>query len=480
MSAPSACAAGETDMRTNQWIKRALSAAALIWLGACASPGAQVLAINTLASPEPNQGSFDGLEARARVATGGEIAEINIVYFHGIGWTQRTTTLADDFASGLAHLYGVTASTPSADALCPSSASGAGTGGLRIGFSERQYFTTDVEGSPLHLTHVGCLDKRVVATPTVRYNIYRFFWDDYFWNGLEFAHVGYDDALYADAESSEPRPEQPVHERVAPLRQRFNSHLKDSLVTYGVSDAAMYMGPAGELIRQGASAAMCAALHDAASGNLDQMGVVDPSNGWRTLPVGDPCAHTPASVGAFALVSESLGSRVVFDVLRDARSAPDGSALRALIAQQPEVFMLANQLPLIGLGRLDAQRDGARASERPIAGRLVAISEVNDLLTFEVSPYVEQLWLTARAPGETAPRTRAALDAARRQRLARDFGFEVVDVRVRFAGPFLGLISSLADPDQAHLGHAEQPLLMRLMVCGTPKEQNVAPNSPCQ
>jgi hypothetical protein len=263
------------------------------------------------------------------------------------------------------------------------------------------------------------------------------------------------------------------------LRQRYNSLLKDSLVTYGVSDAAMYMGPAGELIRQGASAAMCVALQDAASGNLDQRGVVD-SLGLRTLTVGEACAHTPDSVGAFALVSESLGSRVVFDVLRDARSAPDGSALRALIAQQPEVFMLANQVPLIGLGRLNAQRDSVPVGDRPIAGRLVAISEINDLLTYELTPYVEQLWLTAHAPGETEPRTRAALDAARRQRLIRDFGFEVVDVRVQFAGPFLGLISSFADPNQAHGDHAEHPFVMQLIVCGTPRERSVAAESPCQ
>ncbi len=451
-------------------------------LSGCASGPPGVLAVNTLSSAEPNTGSFEGLELRARPGGANGAREINIVYFHGIGWTQKDTTLANDFAAGLYRFYGVNPpALPDASTMCPSYEEPQRpdqqqrprqptTGGLRIRLDRELVFDTDLSGETLNLTHIGCLDKRVVEANGVRYNIYRFFWDDYFWNGLEYPHVGYDDGggendLYLDADETSGAL-QPEHQRTAALRQSANFELKDNVITYGISDAAMYLGPAGEYIRQGASAALCVAIQDSSEDNFAQLGRTE--SGLRVITAQDACSRTGGTPGAFAIISESLGSRVVFDVLRDARSTPEDGLLGSLTAQRPELFMLANQIPLIGIGRL-APRNGTTppaSRAHPVMGRIVAMSEVNDLLSYELVPYVEQLWLRTHSDEGTAPHTRAALDAAARQSLIEDFGFEVVDVRARYAGPFRGVISSFADPEQAHTAHSEQPFLMRMMICG--------------
>lgn len=420
-------------------------------------------------SPESISNPIDGFEARSALSPLSHRREINIFYMHGIGWTQQTGDFAGDFTASLVSAYDIGGPVPDVSSPCPTSlGAGSQVGGLRIRAPETRIYVGDLASHQLTMTHLGCIDKQSIDTGAIRYNIYRFFWDDSFWNGLQFAHLGYDDAFLPDDPT-------PPNQRIADHRRPVNRDLKDRVVTYGFSDAAMYIGPAGELIRSAGAAAICIAIRDAAGGGFSELGQFEQDQfeqNLRVIASDDACAVPTEHVAPFAFVSESLGSRVIFDVLRDARRPGPDTPLTALLSQRPEVFMLANQIPLIGLGRLDNDGVGvARDASFAPAAKLVAISEVNDLLTFELVPYVQGL---ARRSDQVLHRQTPASPGE----LVAEFGFEVVDVRVEFAGSFYGFVFPFADPDQAHAGHVEQHFVMRLMICGTGSASS-AQSQPC-
>ena len=77
------------------------------WLMGCASSGKTPLKvhhINSLASEDSDNGGFKGLEFLADPIPGKLKNRVNIIYLHGIGWTEDRTKgqLADDFLGGIA------------------------------------------------------------------------------------------------------------------------------------------------------------------------------------------------------------------------------------------------------------------------------------------------------------------------------------------------------------------------------------------
>lgn len=436
---------------------------AVLLLSGCATAGIE--AVNSLRQG-PNSGSFDGLWRRAAVSPETGKREINILFFHGIGWTQQNENFARDFELALVRAHGMPEPAAPADMLiCEASRDEARRdsaqrgldrspdyGGLRLLLSTEHRLETDLAGVTLRINEGGCLDRRVVDTPNIRYNLYRFFWDDLFWNAFQYAHLGYDDDVGA-------RPDD-----LARLRLPRSRQLKDQIVTHGLSDAAMYIGPVGELMREAGRVALCAAARDSTSHQFFDA----QSNRALIGPVGANVACDAANVrpGAFALVTESLGSRIAFDTLRESQG-PDAPLIEMVMRQQPEVFMLANQLALVGLGDLHPPgSSGVAPTSHP--GRIIALSEINDLLTYEIVPYVELLWTRSREL-EGLP---AEMTMEDRERLVSLFGFEVIDLRLRFAGPALGFIPTAADPMAAHSGHAENSTLMALMICGGQADEN--------
>lgn len=131
-----------------------------------------------------------------------------------------------------------------------------------------------------------------------------------------------------------------------------------------------------------------------------------------------------------------------------------------------------------------AQREGpfdARSRER-IPGksvRIVAYSEVNDLLTYELVPYFEHLYYTCcygldesttgcvettdkeyKMRGESFHK-----DEAARCALTRSLGVEAVDVRLRFAGDKIPLNYALKDPGRGHSGHLTNESALSVLLC---------------
>lgn len=467
------------------WLRWA-AMVAVVWLSACAQPD-QLLRVRSLGQPydaatdRHSNGRFQGLE---RVADFAQHDNLNLLFVHGIGWTQRDGPqgFGLDWVEAMAQAYGVALPSPDPRTLCQTSGQGQAqptrsqrlSGGLRLIQPGAPTYVTD---DPLHVVRsqeLGCLDRIHLPLGHGRsITVYRFFWDDTMWDAYQARHLGHDDPVPAVDGKKKTTPGQ---EDIDALRTPANAHLKSQLVTYGLSDAAMYLGPVGASMREGVRGAICAAA------------------------LGLPLQHAAVSEAAalchepvkqrqpLAVMAHSLGSRIVFDALHTDLQ-PDLALLLQAAVSNPEieVYMLANQLPLIGLGRLGQPRSPVRL--QPLRLRWVAVSELDDPLTYELVPYFEGLYLqrcaaspaagaalqgppAIRCPdgGSTDYRQRIASlaqDPHAREQLVQSLGFDVVDIRVRFAPPVLPGLGWLAtDPHRAHSDYMNSSHVQQALICG--------------
>jgi hypothetical protein len=123
-------------------------------------------------------------------------------------------------------------------------------------------------------------------------------------------------------------------------RANFNNQLKVGLIDDCLSDAVAYLGKPGDKIRAEAKAAICEQL----DGRLNGSGACDV----------DPAAETVPTV----LISESLGSKIMIDAIRDIWRSTTSPARRARLAAQvgsiTQVFLVSNQVPLLDIARAGA------------------------------------------------------------------------------------------------------------------------------
>lgn len=459
---------------------------AVLCLGACAHPD-QLLPMRSLGQPydaatdRHSNGGFLGLE---RVANFAQHRNLNLLFVHGIGWTQRDGPqgFGLDWVEALARAYGVETPRPDPGTLCQTSGQGQAavarpqqvSGGLRLIQADAPAYATD---DPLHVVRsqeLGCLDRVHLPLGGGRsITVYRFFWDDTMWDAYQARHLGHDDPVQVTGGIKKPTPGQ---EDIDALRTPANAYLKNQLVTYGLSDAAMYLGPVGASMREGVRGALCAAA----------LGL--PLQHAAVSEAGTLCQQPVTQRQPFAVMAHSLGSRIVFDALHTDLHPDLASLLPAAVSNPDvEVYMLANQLPLIGLGRMGHPRSAARLA--PLRLRWVAVSELDDPLTFELVPYFEGLYALrcASAPfaapelpavasgrcqdgGGTDVRQRfdrLARDPATREQLVNSLGFDVVDVRVRFAPPVAPGLGWLAtDPHRAHSDYMNSRQVQQVVLCG--------------
>ena len=420
---------------------RVLLLIAALWLGACATNNRtdfELLQVNALASAAPNDGGFTGLEYLAKPVPNDTRSRLNVLYLHGIGYTEDRTAdaLGADFLAGIARAYDLDAGDGVVASLC-----GEAPNHVFLDAPSPVALRTILPNSQLQVSRLACMDRQVLEIDdTLDVVLYRVFWDDVFWNALQYPHVGQDDA-------------RGTSDAIAGLRRKYNRQLKDDLVNYGFSDAVMYLGEAGEFIREAVRGAMCVAASDAAGEEF---------TGHRRIATDAACtAADSAQPGApFAFVTESLGSKVMFDLMREVSTDGRDTVHDRMIAGS-NTYMLANQIPLFGLSDLGrAQlRMPDLGEDRPT---LVTFSEVNDFLSYEIVPFIEHMAVNSYRPGgvvgSIAPGARAGLEA--------EFGFSVVDVRTRFADRIIPVVGSFADPKDAHTGHAREPELMKLLLCG--------------
>ena len=427
---------------------------AALWLTGCATSSKvplKVHHINSLASEDGNDGSFKGLEYLADPIPGKLKNRVNIIYLHGIGWTEDRTKdqLADDFLGGIARAYNLEASDGLITTLCgetPYNGTGYESPHIYIKADQPTEFETAIPGSKLKLDELVCMDKQTLEIDdNLEFVLYRVFWDNIFWDNVQFAHVGQDDNRGASKD-------------IAGLRRKHNRVLKDDLVNYGFSDAVMYLGPAGGEIRNAIRGAMCSAALDAAGQSFASQGSRVSYNAiCRTA------SHQVLKTNQFAFVTESLGSKITFDVMQEALS--DGlETIHDDMIRGSETYMLANQLALLSLSDISSKASDPIAKigskDRP---KIIAMSELNDFLSYELVPFYEQLWKRSIRPEQN---NLDYLDNRIRAEIVEKIGFEMIDMRLEFADKIIPMLKGFVDPKDAHSGHAGEPELMLYLLCG--------------
>ncbi|MFJ1258758.1 hypothetical protein [Cupriavidus sp. CuC1] len=135
--------------------------------------------------------------------------------------------------------------------------------------------------------------------------------------------------------------------RSAPSRALLNGYVKEHVFDRSLADAALYMGSYGTVLQRGVADALCHALTDQST----DMTCVwpPPSDNDRTR---------------YIFLTHSLGSRIIYDTLLGLQghaSSPSGNVftddewggsrpfVQRMMANTPVVYMMANQLALLGL-----------------------------------------------------------------------------------------------------------------------------------
>ena len=423
------------------------------FMSGCATSSFEVLDINALSSDRDDNGSFKGLERLAkRKADGSNKVRVNIMYLHGIGYVENPedAPLANAFIAGVADAYNNEVEDKAVASRCGRDDKDEDimlSNSIRITDTKVRNYKTTLPGSSVSLTDLACMDKQVLnVSGNIEYVIYRVFWDDIFWEKLQSPHVG-QDALGASKTGV-----------LSSMRRKYNGQLKDKLVNYGFSDAVLYLGPAGAQIRDAVRGAMCSAA-------LDASGFEFTAQGPRVnhLDICQIASLRDTQTAPFAFVTESLGSKVAFDIIRDAMTDGRGNVYDDMI-KGTQFFMLANQVPLLSLSDIS---ETARRVPEPYSDEdrptIIAMSEINDFLTYELVPFYRNL--LTRTLRETNSEIDLSIDSER-ERLIDLLGFNVVDMRVEFAKPVFPLVSGFVDPLFAHNGHVKQPEIIAYMLCG--------------
>ncbi|MEJ7804730.1 MAG: hypothetical protein WKG03_02255 [Telluria sp.] len=466
----------------------------VIVLSACStSPFPKITKMRSLSAPivvsesADVSGNIAGLE-RSSTGRDGKI-QANVLVVHGMGWSQqeKPDEVGFDLVKAIEAAYGAHGAARQYTHLCPRSKSDGSTdkrpvaGGLTI-TSNGTSLQTDSPLTSLNNKAVACLDKVVIdlgAKGTV--NVYRLFWDDHFYNGYEYAHLGYDDGILLGQEATSPSHR--GYENIHAQRASLNARLKTSLVTYGFSDATMYLGPVGERLRTAIAGGVCAVVNDLTgqARYFEPMHTAGPvgRSGNRAFTSTELCAVRGTAVPQpLTIITKSLGSRVLFDILTSERTPALASKLDLISNDELEVFMFANQIPLLGVGRLAQPKNKAAPWAKKL--KFIAVSEINDVLTYELVPYFEHLYYL-RCNREIA----AVMDAkdkctvenfagrmdtlrtnvSARQTYIQELGFEVIDVRAKFAANVVPLIP-FAHPLVAHGGHLGAKPVRDLFLCG--------------
>ncbi|MCH7334685.1 hypothetical protein [Acinetobacter modestus] len=421
----------------------------------------KVLRIRSLKSPnnpsvDPksesyNRGNIIGLNALTSNAT-----NTNIFLVHGMGWTQEQSH--EKFGNNLVNaiLNEYKGSEKIKDEECPVSTINTApktNSGLIINSTKLSPLSTDDPQLSIVPSPLGCLEKTVIKISQDKtITIYKFLWDDTMWDTIESKQIGYDDVL---------PPKIIGYDDVNKLRARYNGELKSSIVTYGFTDAALYMSPVGKTIREGVEASLCIALSNSYESYKNQTNY------------SEACSKQPNTKSPLLLVSHSLGSRIIFDTLKTdlsdklAKQIENGTTNNSI-----EIHMFANQLPLLGIGRMGAERSKTIISGKEV--NLIAYSEINDLLTYELVPYFEKMCYSRQGCNKQYSDN----DPLYKQ-MQQNIGFDVVDVRLQFAPNLIKPYSGFKNPKIAHTGHLMSRSVLDIFFCGATDGKSNGHNGKC-
>lgn len=251
-------------------------------------------------------------------------------------------------------------------------------------------------------------------------------------------------------------------------RAKLNGALKATLMNDCLADAVYYAGANGKAIREAIRKAMCMALSDGDPGNADCR---------RGLPDRD-----------VILVSESLGSKVLFDsvVCADAQGVPEPKAaanrdqaktLTEALSRVTHLYLLANQLPILEMADPDAVCPDAddksfyskgadsASSETALSAFVRAIKKAKDAKAQPADVHLGPFVVVAF----TDPNDLLSYRLTQSQ-IPKDAPGRVVNVLDSNAGTLLGLVER---PDEAHLNYRSNKDVLRMLLCGVPPASEV-------
>ena len=214
-------------------------------------------------------------------------------------------------------------------------------------------------------------------------------------------------------------------------RAYLNKKLKETILVGGLADASIVMSDLGDVLREDVDHAMCVIARE----TLADVAKIEERQVVGTPPRDKSCNVMPAdSVQAVHLraqfskrvteapiivITHSLGGFLLMDgQVRAAARAAQGDSAKGdrwtpyELLSGATVFMMANQISLLGLGRLgvcysataaacankladSTARLFSNAAVLPIRGkptRYIAFNDVNDLLGYELPPYLPELF----------------------------------------------------------------------------------------
>lgn len=138
-----------------------------------------------------------------------------------------------------------------------------------------------------------------------------------------------------------------------PPRAMLNKLLKESVLDRALADAVIYVGSYGKVITRGVAEAVCHAI----TGTDEKQRCK-----WPTQEGND------AETTVYVFITHSLGSRIVYDMIMGLGSSNEQTTksnffnadeqnaarpfIRSLLARTPAIYMMASQLPMIGLGNV--------------------------------------------------------------------------------------------------------------------------------
>lgn len=239
------------------------------------------------------------------------------------------------------------------------------------------------------------------------------------------------------------------------VRATLNRELKDGILNDCLSDAMIYQGKARDEINQHMQRAVLQALA--------------PPDG--TAPTADlrslarKLAAQP-SAAPLVVVSESLGSKVIFDAIFKLAQHGDASvqqAARTTFDRITHIYMGANQLPILALA--DQHLDGTVALLRDRSAYPVdPIAELMNqrrLRSLDKSKTMLPAVIAFTDPNDLLSYVLVPSEHRKRQ------GYDVIDAVASNAPTYLGYVER---PDTAHLGYRTNEHVKRLIAHGNARE----------
>jgi len=225
----------------------------------------------------------------------------------------------------------------------------------------------------------------------VNVNSYALYWEGDAWDGIQAGYI------------------QDDIDTIASESVWINKLLKETVVDYGFSDAALYLGDFGKVLRYSTEAAICIMVRDAIDTSVNDLN--DP-NSCDLSSLSDSRSLEEIRSLNLTFISKSLGSRIFMDSilpLNELNSTFEYSrAIKTLnpemtteevttstiVANQEDVkaiqtkraiaqslsasYMLANQLPLLGIGTLEVENSEILALRDSLYCRLILENQGND------------------------------------------------------------------------------------------------------